>query len=200
MLVSGRGSNLEALLRAERGGTLGDAHVEVVISNKPGVRALEVARGFGVPTEIIEAAGAERSAYDERLYHALADHGVDTASGLVLLAGFMRLLTPEFVSRFSGRILNIHPSLLPSFPGLEAQRQALDHGVKVTGCTVHFVVAEVDAGPIIVQRAVEVLEDDTPDSLSARILEQEHLAYPHAVKLFVEGKLSIKGRKVRIGP
>ena len=172
----------------------------MVVCNKPGARALEVARRYGVATELVEAPGLERSAYDERLAGILISHGVEPGSGLVLLAGYMRLLTAGFVSRFSGRILNIHPSLLPSFPGLDAQRQALDHGAKVTGCTVHFVVPEVDAGPIVLQRAVDVAEGDSVESLSARILEQEHAIYPLAVKLFVEGKLSIMGRKVTIAP
>ncbi len=188
------------MLRATRSGFIRDAAVEVVISSRAGVRALDVAREYGVAAEAVEAAGLDRSAYDERLADALIGHGVEPGSGLVLLAGYMRLLTPGFVTRFSGRILNIHPSLLPSFPGLEAQRQALEHGVKVTGCTVHFVVPEVDAGPIVLQRAVEVIDGDTVESLSARILEQEHSIYPLAVKLFVEGKLSIKGREVSIAP
>lgn len=200
MLVSGRGSNLEALLKATRSGFIKNASVEVVISNRPGVRALDIARKYDTAAEVFESGGMDRAAYDERLANVLIGRGVEPRSGLVLLAGYMRLLTPEFVSRFSGRILNIHPSLLPSFPGLEAQRQALEHGVRVSGCTVHFVVPEVDAGPIILQRAVDVLEGDTVDTLSSRILKQEHVIYPYAVKLFVEGKLSIKGRKVSIRP
>lgn len=200
VLVSGRGSNLEAILRSVDRGQVRDARVAVVISNKKDARALRVARRFKVPTEVIESAGRDRESYDGLLTEALERNGVSPSSGLVLLAGYMRLLTPEFVTRFSGRILNIHPSLLPSFPGLEAQRQALEHGVKVAGCTVHFVVPEVDAGPIVLQRAVSVREDDTVETLSSRILRQEHLAYPLAVKLFVEGKLSVKGRRVSIRP
>jgi len=170
------------------------------VSSKPGVRALDVARDYGVPSEVLEGRGVEKSSYDRLLAETLLRHQVGPGDGLILLAGYMRLLTPEFVSLFGGRILNIHPALLPSFPGLEAQRQALEHGVKVTGCTVHFVVPEVDAGPIILQSAVEVMEGDTVESLSARVLEQEHAIYARAVKLFVEGKLSIKGRKVSITP
>ncbi len=200
VLVSGRGSNLEAILRAAKRGLIGDASVSVVVSNKAGVRALGVAKRFGVDTEVIESAGMDRSSYDTKLAEVLIEHGVSPSSGLVLLAGYMRLLTPEFVSKFRGRILNVHPSLLPSFPGLEAQKQALDHGAKVAGCTVHFVVPEVDSGPIILQKAVAVMEDDTVESLSSRILRQEHLIYPRAVKLFVEGKLSVNGRKVKIRP
>jgi phosphoribosylglycinamide formyltransferase-1 len=200
VLVSGRGSNLEAILAAIHRGRIRGAKVAVVISNKGGVRALSVAERYGVPSEVIESKGRERDEYDRILVEALGRRGVSPSSGLVLLAGYMRLLTPEFVSRFSGRILNIHPSLLPSFPGLEAQRQALEYGVKTSGCTVHFVVPEVDSGPIVVQRAVEVREGDTVEALSSRILRQEHLAYPLAVKLFVEGKLRVKGRSVTIRP
>jgi len=198
--VSGRGSNLDAILRAVKRGYIRDAIVSVVISNKPGVRALAVAKRYGVDTEVIAAVKAEeRAAYDSRLLNSLKLRGVGSENGLVLLAGFMRLLSPEFVKFYQGRILNIHPSLLPAFPGLDAQKQALDHGAKVAGCTVHFVVPEVDAGPIILQRAVEVKEGDTVDTLSSRILRQEHRLYPLAVKLFVEGKLSVNGRSVVIG-
>ncbi|MDA4136533.1 MAG: phosphoribosylglycinamide formyltransferase [Thaumarchaeota archaeon] len=200
VLVSGRGSNLEAILKAVKRREITRARVAVVISNKPGVRALEVAKRFGVPTEVIESEGLDRTSYDARLVDSLRRHGVEPESGLILLAGYMRLLTLDFVSKFQGRILNIHPSLLPSFPGLNAQEQALAYGVKAAGCTVHFVVPEVDAGPIVLQNAVRVKEDDTVESLSERILRREHVLFPLAVKLFVEGKLSIKGRKVAIRP
>jgi phosphoribosylglycinamide formyltransferase-1 len=200
VLVSGRGSNLDAILRAVKRGYIRNAIVSVVVSNKPGVRALGVAKRFGVESEVIEAKkGEDRGAYDSRLLKSLRARGVDSENGLVLLAGFMRLLSPEFVRFYQGRILNIHPSLLPAFPGLDAQRQALEHGAKVAGCTVHFVVPEVDAGPIVLQRAVQVKEGDTVDALSSRILRQEHRLYPLAVKLFVEGKLNINGRSVVIG-
>jgi phosphoribosylglycinamide formyltransferase 1 len=198
VLVSGRGSNLESILQAFRDQEIHDASVNVVISNKPGVRALDVARRFGVNSEVISSEGVERAAYDGKLLDSLRAHGVGPESGLVLLAGFMRLLTPGFVSAFNGRIINIHPSLLPAFPGLNAQKQALAYGVKVSGCTVHFVVPEMDAGPIILQDAVTVDDDDTEESLSDRILEREHELYPQAVKLFVEGKLTITGRSVSI--
>lgn len=200
VLVSGRGSNLEAILKAVERREIRRAKVAVVISNKPGVRALEVAKRFGVPTEVIGSEGLDRISYDARLLDSLKRHGVEPGSGLILLAGYMRLLTLDFVSLFTGRILNIHPSLLPSFPGLNAQEQALAYGVKAAGCTVHFVVPEVDAGPIVLQETVRVREDDTVESLSERILRREHVVYPRAVKLFVEGKLSIKGRKVGIRP
>ncbi len=198
MLVSGRGSNLEAVLRAIKRRRIRGAEVAVVISNKPGVKALEIASRFGVASVVIPSEGLERSAYDKKVSECLADHGVEPGTGLVLLAGFMRLLSADFVGSFRGRILNIHPSLLPSFPGLDAQKQALDYGAKVAGCTVHFVVPEVDAGPIVLQQAVDVREKDTAETLSARILRKEHVLYPLAVKLFVEGKLSIEGRRVRI--
>lgn len=170
----------------------------VVISNKPGVRALDIARRFKVPTEVIPVEGQDRVSYDRKLLECLKSHGVEPGKGLVLLAGFMRLLSPEFVESFRGRMLNIHPSLLPSFPGLDAQKQAIDYGAKVTGCTVHFVVPEMDAGPVVLQEAVKVREGDTLESLSARILRREHVIYPLAVKLFVEGKLSLEGRRVTI--
>jgi len=174
------------------------ATVALVVSNKPGVRALEIAKRYDVDTQVIETGGMERASYDARVLRALVDRGVDSKNGLVLLAGFMRMLSPEFVDFYRGRIMNIHPSLLPAFPGMDAQRQALEHGVKVAGCTVHFVVPELDAGPIIVQKAVKVTDEDTVETLSARILKQEHAIYPLAAKLFVEGKLSINGREVLI--
>jgi phosphoribosylglycinamide formyltransferase-1 len=171
-----------------------------VISSKPGVRALDIAKKYGTETEVIAGEGLDRASYDRKLADALLRHGVEPGTGLVLLAGYMRLLTPEFVSMFSGRILNVHPSLLPAFPGLNAQEQALEYGVKVAGCTVHFVIPEVDAGPVVLQAAVEVVEGDNVETLSARILKQEHVIFPYAVKLFVEGKLTFKGRKVSIKP
>jgi phosphoribosylglycinamide formyltransferase 1 len=162
------------------------------------VRALDIAKKHGAASEVILGEGLDRTSYDKKLAEVLVAHGVEPGKGLVLLAGYMRLLTPEFVSIFSGRILNIHPSLLPAFPGLRAQEQALQYGVKVAGCTVHFVVPEVDAGPVVLQRAVEVVEGDTVETLSARILKQEHVIFPYAVKLFVEGKLTLRGRRVSI--
>jgi phosphoribosylglycinamide formyltransferase-1 len=146
----------------------------------------------------LESKGIEREKYDQKLAEILRDHGVQPGKGLVLLAGFMRILSRAFVEKYNGRIMNIHPALLPSFPGVRAQQQALTHGVKVSGCTVHFVVPEVDAGPIIVQKAVPVKDDDDEDSLSSRILRQEHRLYPLAVKLLVEGRLRTEGRRVKI--
>lgn len=201
VLVSGRGSNLRAILEAVRNGRIKGAEVRVVVSNRPGVPALDVAREFGVPVVVVddsEFKGGSRWDYDRLVLEELERHGVKPGEGLVLLAGFMRILSREFVELWSGRIMNIHPSLLPAFPGLRAQRQALEYGVKYTGCTVHFVTHEVDAGPIILQAVVEVRDDDTEESLAERILKKEHEIYPEAVRLFVEGRLKVEGRRVKI--
>jgi len=188
-----------AIIRAIERKEIKGARVAVVISDKRDAKALETAAKHGLESMWLDPEEApSRLAYDLRLLDVLKDKGVTPKEGLVLLAGFMRLLSPEFVEAFRGRIMNVHPSLLPSFPGLRSQEQALERGVKVSGCTVHFVVPEVDTGPIILQRAVKVEDDDTAERLSARILRQEHLIYPLAVKLFVEGRLKIEGRKVLI--
>ena len=168
-----------ALSDAVRDGRIPDAEIALVISDKPGAHGLELARERGIETVAIERSGRNREEHEREIIAALRERHVD----LVCLAGYMRLLSPCFVEAFRGRILNIHPSLLPAFPGLDAQRQALEHGAKVSGCTVHFVDETLDGGPIIAQRAVPVLEGDTVDSLSARILEQEHRLYPEAVAL-----------------
>ena len=172
----------------------------MVLSNRPAVRALEIAKRFGVPSTVVESAGypGTRQEYDAGLVEALERARVSAEQGLVLLAGFDRILSTEFVTHYQGRLMNIHPSLLPAFPGLHAQRQALEYGAKVAGCTVHFVSPEVDGGPIIIQRAVKVKDGDDEVSLSSRILVEEHRAYPLAVKLFVDGKLRIEGRSVVI--
>jgi phosphoribosylglycinamide formyltransferase-1 len=188
-----------AIIRAIERGQIKGAKVAIVISDRGGAKALEAARKHGIQAVWLDPLGsATRAEYDGKLLATLRERGVTPSNGLVVLAGFMRLLSPGFVEAFRGRIVNVHPALLPSFPGLRAQEQALEHGVKVSGCTVHFVVPEVDSGPIILQSAVKVEEGDTPDSLSARILKQEHIVYPAAVKLFVEGRLKIKGRKVAV--
>jgi len=188
-----------AIIRSIEKGEVKGAKVAVVISDRGGAKALETAREHGLHAAWVDPAGAaSRAEYDSRLLAKLREEGVTPNSGLVVLAGFMRLLSPEFVAAFRGRIMNIHPALLPSFPGLRAQEQALEYGAKVSGCTVHFVVPEVDSGPIILQSAVKVEEGDSPESLSARILRQEHRLYPLAVKLFVEGRLKIEGRKVAV--
>ncbi|MBU4532084.1 MAG: phosphoribosylglycinamide formyltransferase [Eubacteriales bacterium] len=192
VLASGRGSNLQAILDATLDGRL-PAEVAVVISDDPQAYALERARTHGIPLHSVELAGKpSKQAYEEEIVRILREHGV----GLVCLAGYMRIVSPVMLRAFPNRMINIHPSLLPSFPGLHAQRQALDYGVRFSGCTVHFVDEGVDSGPIIIQAVVPVLQDDTEDTLSARILEQEHRIYVEAVRLYALGKLTIKGRKV----
>ncbi|MEO9363428.1 MAG: phosphoribosylglycinamide formyltransferase [Nitrososphaera sp.] len=199
ILISGRGSNMDAILAAAKAGRIPGARPKIVISNKPDAAGLKTAsEKYGVPTKVIPAEGLKGWDYDKKLVSSLEEAGVTPEDGLVCLAGFMRIISPEFVKHFKMRILNIHPALLPSFPGLHAQRQAIDYGVKVSGCTVHFVDAGVDSGPVILQRTVPVMEGDTEETLSARILEQEHQAYPEAVRLFTEGRLKIEGRKIRI--
>jgi phosphoribosylglycinamide formyltransferase-1 len=174
-----------ALSDAVRDGGIPNAEIAIVVSDKPGARGLELARERGIETVVIARRGRSREEHEQEIIAVLRERHVD----LVCLAGYMRLLSPCFVQAFRGRILNIHPSLLPAFPGLDAQRQALDHGVKVSGCTVHFVDETLDGGPIIAQRTVPVIEGDTVDSLSARILEQEHQLYPEAIRLVLAADL-----------
>jgi phosphoribosylglycinamide formyltransferase-1 len=191
ILISGRGSNLEAISQQIEDGDL-DAEIAVVISSRPDARGLETARAHGLVTASIPSKGMDREAYDLLLLHELQSRQVD----LVCLAGFMRLLSAGFIRQFPNRILNIHPSLLPAFPGLDAQHQALAYGVKVTGCTVHLVDEELDAGPIVIQAAVPVLADDDVDSLSERILKQEHRIYSEALRIVLGGRFRIEGRRV----
>jgi phosphoribosylglycinamide formyltransferase-1 len=191
ILLSGRGSNFEAIARNVAAGSL-DAEIAVVISNRPDARGLETARQIGLHAVLIPSKGLDREVYDRQVAAELHRQCVD----LVCLAGFMRLLSASFVREFPNRILNIHPALLPSFPGLDAQHQALAHGVKISGCTVHFVDEYLDAGPIVLQAAVPVLDDDTVESLSARILEQEHRIYSEAIRLVLSGAYRIEGRRV----
>ena len=191
ILLSGRGSNFEAIAFNVTAGKL-PVKIAVVISNRPEARGLEKARAHGFPAVCIPSKGVPREEYDMRLVAELKAHDVD----LVCLAGYMRLLSPCFIREFPMRVLNIHPALLPSFPGLDAQDQALRHGVKVSGCTVHFVDENLDAGPIILQAAVPVVDDDTVDSLSARILREEHRIYSEAIALVASGKYRIEGRRV----
>ena len=189
ILVSGRGSNMEAIVRAGVPG----ARISAVISNRPDAKGLEFATANGIPAIVVDhKAFPTREAFDRALAEAIDTHAPD----LVVLAGFMRVLTEEFVRHYEGRLLNIHPSLLPAFPGVEAQRQALDHGVKVSGATVHFVTPELDAGPIVQQATVEVRDDDTVSSLSARILEVEHVIYPAAVQRILHDPWRLEGRRV----
>ena len=193
ILISGRGSNFEAIANHIARRKL-DAEIAIVISNRANAGGLDIARERGLPMRAIASAGLEREAYDRLVIEELRTHQVD----LVCLAGFMRLLSAHFIRAFPGRILNIHPSLLPAFPGLDAQRQALEHGVKITGCTVHFVDEFLDSGPIVIQAAVPVLDTDTVESLSARILAQEHLIYSKAIQYIAEDRATIEGRRVRI--
>ncbi len=191
VLISGRGSNLQALIDAAGRGDLG-GQVAVVVSNVAAAAGLERARRAGVPAFVCDHRGRSREDHDQEVAQILERHQVD----LVCLAGYMRLLSAAFVRRFPNRILNIHPSLLPSFPGLDAQRQALEHGVKISGATVHLVDERLDAGPIVLQEAVPVVGDDTEDRLAARILEVEHQIYPRAARLLLEGRIRLEGRRV----
>ncbi len=194
VLASGRGSNLQAILNACQTPTF-PARVVLVLSDRERAQALERAAACGVSAQFLNPKDfADRPGYDAALSAALEAHDV----GLVCLAGFMRVLGPDFIRRFRGRILNVHPSLLPAFPGLAAQRQALEYGVRVAGATVHFVDEGVDTGPIVLQASVLVQPDDTEESLSKRILREEHRLYPEAVRLFAEGRLAIAGRRVLV--
>jgi phosphoribosylglycinamide formyltransferase 1 len=198
ILVSGRGSNLESILEAVDGKYITKGKVSVVVSNKPGVRALEIARKHHVPTVVLDDKGLPKMdpEYDRKTIATLEAHGVTSKDGLVALAGYFRILSPEFVDRYHNRIMNVHPALLPAFSGLDAQKRALEHGVKISGATVHFVAKEVDAGPIILQAHVPIRDDDTVDTLSERILRQEHRLYLEAIRLFTEDRLRIEGRRV----
>ena len=191
ILLSGRGSNFEAIAQNVSSGQL-NCEIGFVFSNKPDAPGLARARELGFPHASIESAGRDRAAFDEEVAKLLQSNDID----LICLAGYMRLLTGKFVSQFRGRILNIHPSLLPAFPGLDAQYQALLHGVKVTGCTVHFVDENLDAGPILLQSTVPVLDSDTVDSLSARILKEEHRIYSEAISWVLAGNYRVEGRRV----
>jgi phosphoribosylglycinamide formyltransferase-1 len=193
ILISGRGSNFEAISNSIARRKL-DAEIAIVISNRSNAGGLEIARERGIPMRVIASAGMDREQYDKLLIEELKTHEVE----LVCLAGFMRLLSADFVRAFPERVLNIHPSLLPAFPGLDAQRQALEHGVKITGCTVHLVDEFLDSGPIVIQAAVPVLDSDSVESLSARILTQEHLIYSKAIGYFADGRVTLEGRRVAI--
>ena len=192
VLLSGRGSNFEALADSVDAGRVPGAEIAIVISNREGAPGIGKAQERKIPTRVIPSKGLEREVYDRQVVAVLNEHRVD----LICLAGYMRLLSPYFVAAFPNRILNIHPALLPSFPGLESQRQALEYGVKFAGCTVHFVDENLDAGPIVLQAVVPVLDTDTEASLSGRILTEEHRIYSEAVKILLEGKFKIEGRRV----
>ncbi|HKZ98659.1 MAG TPA: phosphoribosylglycinamide formyltransferase [Thermoplasmata archaeon] len=195
VLASGRGTGFQSLVDARDRGDL-DVELPILASNVPGAPVLDRAKKAGVPTAVVDhrGFGADREAFERELVRVLRENRVD----LVVFAGFMRLVTPFFVRQFPSRIMNIHPSLLPAFPGAHAHRDVLASGAKVTGCTVHFVDASVDGGPIILQKALPVREDDTEETLEARVLEQEHALLPLAVRLFAEGRLQVDGRRVRI--
>ncbi len=195
VLLSGRGSNFEALAVSVAAGRIPGAEIAIVISNQPDALGLKRAEARGIATRMIPSKGLQREAYDRQVVAVLQERKVD----LICLAGYMRLLSPYFVAAFPQKILNIHPSLLPSFPGLESQKQALEHGVKFAGCTVHFVDENLDAGPIILQAVVPVLDGDDEHALSERILKEEHRIYSEAVKIVLEGKYRIEGRRVLHG-
>jgi phosphoribosylglycinamide formyltransferase 1 len=192
ILLSGRGSNFVAIADSIASHKLPDARIAVVISNRSDAPGAEIARQRGFSAVVITSKGVPREEHDRAVVAALREHKVD----LVCLAGYMRLLSPWFVQQFPHKILNIHPSLLPAFPGLEAQQQAFAFGVKLTGCTVHFVDEELDHGPIIVQKSVPVLDSDDEETLSARILEQEHIAYTEAIRIVLDGEFAISGRRM----
>jgi phosphoribosylglycinamide formyltransferase-1 len=192
VLLSGRGSNFEALADSVTAGRIPNAEIAIVVSNREGMPGIDRAKERKIATRIIPSKGLEREAYDRQVVAVLKEFQVD----LVCLAGYMRLLSPYFVAAFPQRILNIHPSLLPSFPGLESQRQALEYGVKLAGCTVHFVDENLDAGPIVLQAVVPVKDGDTEATLSERILREEHRIYSEAVRIVLEGKYKIEGRRV----
>lgn len=195
ILISGRGSNMEAILRAARDEKW-PAQIAAVISNRADAPGLAIAQAHGIPAIVVASVSyTEREIFDAELQRTIDSFAPD----LVVLAGFMRILTAEFVAHYAGRMLNVHPSLLPSFTGLATHRRALEAGVKIHGATVHFVTAELDHGPIVAQAAVSVLPDDDEQTLSARVLEQEHIIYPHAIRCFVEGRLSVRDGIVRIG-
>jgi len=194
VLVSGSGTNLQAIIDHIEAKRL-DAKIEVVLSNKADAYGLVRAKNHGIATEVLDHKQfPSREAYDQAVVDLLRARGVD----LVVLAGFMRLLSPVFVKAYSNRIMNIHPALLPSFPGLHVQKKAVDHGVRFSGCTVHFVNEECDEGPIIIQAVVPVFPDDSEESLAARILKQEHRIYPRAIQLYAEGRLRVEGRRVLV--
>ncbi|HET7337086.1 MAG TPA: phosphoribosylglycinamide formyltransferase [Candidatus Nitrosotalea sp.] len=199
ILISGRGSNMENILKSIKKNKIPIKPV-LVISNKPDAKGLAIAQKLGVNTEVVESNGLKGGnwEYDSKLVSVLEKYKVTQQNGLICLAGFMRIMSPEFIRHYKGKILNIHPAILPSFPGLHSQRQALEYGVKYSGCTVHFVDEGVDTGPIILQAVVKVKDGDTEESLAKRILKQEHRIYPKAVKLVAKGKIKIVGRRTII--
>jgi phosphoribosylglycinamide formyltransferase-1 len=199
ILISGRGSNMAAILRAIKKQKI-PITPTVVISSKSTANGLGIARKLGAKTEIVESKGFQGSRweYDQKIIRILSKYGITSKNSLICLAGFMRILSPKFIKKYKNCILNIHPAILPAFPGLDAQKQAIDYGVKYSGCTVHFVDDGIDTGPILVQSMIQIKNDDTEETLAKRILAKEHKAYPEAVRLIAEKKIKIIGRKVRI--
>ena len=199
ILISGRGSNMEAILKAIKKQMI-PIKPSIVISNRPDARGLRIAEKLGIKTQVIESKNfrGNRTDYDKKIITSLAKNGVTEKNGLVCLAGYMRIISPHFIKKYKNRILNIHPAILPAFPGLDAQKQAIQFGAKVSGCTVHVVDEGVDTGPIILQEIVKITNNDTEETLSKKILAKEHKIYPKAVELFAKKKLSIKGRNVKI--
>ncbi len=199
ILISGRGSNMAAILRAIKKQNI-PITPTVVISSKSTAKGLGIARKLGTKTEIVESKGFQGSRweYDQKIIRILSKYGITSKNSLICLAGFMRILSPKFIKKYKNCILNIHPAILPAFPGLDAQKQAIDYGVKYSGCTVHFVDDGIDTGPILVQSMIQIKNDDTEETLAKRILAKEHKAYPEAVRLIAEKKIKIIGRKVRI--
>ena len=198
ILISGRGSNMKAILDAVEKQNI-PIKPTVIISNKATAKGLKIAKKIGIQTEIVESEGFQgnRWEYDQKIMHVLNKYGITTNNSLICLAGFMRILSPEFIKKFKNRILNMHPAILPAFPGLDAQKQAIESGVKYSGCTVHFVDEGIDTGPILVQEIVRVKNDDTEETLSKKILVKEHKAYAKAVQLIAEKKISVIGKKVK---
>ncbi len=192
ILISGRGSNMQAILNSIKKQSI-PINPVIVISNKPTARGLRIAKRYGVKTEIVESKGFQGSRweYDQKIIDVLSRYRITPKNGLICLAGFMRILSPEFIKKYKNRILNIHPAILPAFPGLDAQKRAIDSGVKYSGCTVHFVDEGIDTGQIIVQEVVKVRSDDTEETLAKRILSKEHKAYPKAIRLVAEKKIKI---------
>ena len=199
ILISGRGSNMEAILKAIKKQQI-PIIPSIVISNKHNAKGLKIAQKSGVKTHVIESKNftGKRTDYDKKIIEILKENGVTEKNGLVCLAGFMRIVSPYFIKKYKNRILNIHPALLPAFPGLDAQKQAIQFGAKISGCTVHIVDEGVDTGPVIIQDVVKISNNDTEKTLSKKILLKEHKIYPKAVELFAEKKISIKGRTVKI--
>src|SRR5918911_2396934 len=199
ILISGRGSNMTAILSAIERRIIKNVRPSIVISNKSNAPGLRIAsEKFNIPAKVVLSNGLKGWDYDQQIASMLQDYGVTPRRGLICLAGFLRIMSPEFVGAYKMRIMNIHPSLLPAFPGLHAQKQAIEYDVKMTGCTVHFVDEGLDSGPIIAQKAVPVLDSDSEEILSSRILKQEHKLYTKSINLFADGKISLNGRSVLI--